>query len=294
LRDPLAHTIKKALAVFFILAISCAALAVPVAPDKVKPEEIVAKHLAAIGPADALTAIKSRVMIGTSTASTGVQSGNIPVEITGPAQFASEGEKVVFAMIFNSKTYPHEKAGFNGEKLTVGILAAGRRSELGDFLVAHSAIFKQGLIGGVLSSAWPLLGSDAKSLKLSYAGTKTVNDRPAHELKMRSVGDLQVSLFFDTETFQHLRTEYKYTIPAPMATVATDSPNMKESHFKLMEDFSDFKTTGSKLTLPHTYKLSLTTESVRGTKSYTWKMNFLQFAFNQPLEAEAFNVAASR
>jgi hypothetical protein len=54
---------------------------------------------------------------------------------------------------------------------------------LDDFLSSHDTIIKQGLMGGVLSSAWPLLSMAAKNPKLSYAGIKKINDRQAHQLK---------------------------------------------------------------------------------------------------------------
>jgi hypothetical protein len=240
-----------------------------------------------------LASIKSRIIVGNARATTRL---NAVKEITGPAQLASEGDKVVLAMIFNSTSYPYEKAGYDGEKLTLALWkTTGKRSALGDFLAAQDAIFKQGLIGGTLSSAWPLLNLSSKNPRLSYSGTKKLNDRQVHELKYsprKGGGSLQISLFFDAETFHHVRTEYQYVISARMGVTPEESVRQQESRFKLEEDFSDFKTEGS-LTLPHTYKLRLTNQVPTGTQVIEWTINFSQFVFDQEIGAEAFNVSAS-
>lgn len=288
MRKPFALMLKRLLAVLSVAAIFSTTLMASPADDKMKLEELVAKHLASIGTPEALAAVKSRVLVGNTMAH--LKLTNTPIEISGPVQFASEGDKVLLAMIFNSNNYSYEKAAYDGSDLTVGVLQSGRRSLLSDFFFAHEAIFKQGLIGGTLSSAWPLLKSDLKSLKLSYAGKKKINDRQAHELKYRNAGDLQVSLFFDAETFQHIRTEYRYNVPAQMGRRPEESAAQKESIYKLTEEFSDFKKTDSNLTLPHTYKLRLQLELPQRTQTLDFDMIFSQFAFNQPVEAAQFNL----
>jgi hypothetical protein len=301
LRKTFAHQRKQLLAVFFILMISSGAVvAAPIPADKMKPEEVVAKHLASIGPADALAAIKSRIMLGNAK----VMSRSSAVrEIVGVAQFASEGDKVLLAMVFNTSGYSFEKAGYDGQKMTVALMeTTGQRSALGDFLLSQDTIFKQGLIGGALSSAWPLLDLTSKQPKLSYAGTKKIDDRQVHELKYsprKGGGNLQISLFFDAETFRHVRTEYQFSVSArmssrPAASVgSTAGTTQLLDRYKLVEDFSDFRTEG-KLTLPHTYKLRLAIDAQDSAKLIEWVMNFSQFAFDQPIEAAAFNVAKTK
>ena len=278
---------KGLLAGFFILIISFGTVAAPIPPDKMKPEEVVAKHLAAIGPADALASVKSVIVIGNARAATRLDAVK---GLTGPAQLASEGDKVLIAMLFNSTAYPYEKASYNGQNLTLSLLPDGKRSILGNFLKTNDAVFKQGLFGGVLSSAWPLLNVTAKNLKLSYSGTKKINDRQVHELKFdpRKSGGMQISLFFDAETFQHVRTEYQYVIAARMGARPEDSISQLESRYKLTEDFSDFKPEG-KLTLPHMYKIRCTIEERNNTQMLEWVLTLAQFAFNEPIDANVFS-----
>jgi len=279
--------------VFFILTLTSAAtVAASLPQDKLKAEDVLAKHLASIGPADALADVKSLIAVGDVKA---VTRTNAVKELMGVSQLGSEGDKVLLALLFNSTTYPFEKAGFNGQNLTAAILPDGKRSILGTFLIDHDAPFKQGLIGGVLSTAWPLLNTGAELPKLSYSGTDKINNRKMHKLKFdpRKSSGLQISLFFDAETFQHVRTEYQYSKSARMGNTPEESISQLESRYKVVEEFSDFKPEG-KLTLPHTYKLRYTIEEQNNTQMLEWTMNFSRFAFNESIDAAAFNVSSGK
>jgi hypothetical protein len=291
---------KRLLAVLFIFIISSSAVATTVPEDKMKPEELVAKHLAAIGPAEALAAAKSRIVVGEAKA---ISRSSAVRDVVGIAQLASDGDRVVLAMLFNTSGYEYEKAGYDGQKMTVSLLpTTGKRTALADFLKSQEAIVKQGLLGGVLSSAWPLLNVSAKNPKLIYSGIKKIEDRPVHEMKYRPSkggGDVQISLFFDAETFRHLRTEYQYSVSArmgarPSGSVAnaTDTGSTTMNRYKLIEDFSDFKTEGQ-LTLPHSYKIRLTVDA-QTSLLLEWHMNFKEFGFNQPIDVAAFDVSVTK
>jgi hypothetical protein len=260
-----------------------------VAADKLTPEELLAKHLASVGSADALAAAHSRIVAGTVQAR--FRLTNTPVELSGPAELASDGKRVLLAMTFNSTNYPHEKAGYDGDKVTVGILTQGGRSLLGNFLTSQPVLLKQGLLGGVLSTAWPLFNLDSSNVKLSYAGTDKINGQLVHKLKYtpRNAGSLGITLYFNADTFQHVRSQYEYVIAARQGTTAEASISQRDSRLRLVEDFSDFQTTGG-LTLPHVYKLQLTIDATR-TQTMEWTINLAQFAFNQQIEPESFNAA---
>lgn len=284
---------KLSSSVFFLVTI-CSVLfgipatsAHPTAADKITPEELLAKHLASVGSAEALAAARSRIATGTVQAR--FRLTNAPVELSGPAELASDGKKVLLAMTFNSNNYPHEMAAYDGEKVTVGILTQGGRSLLGNFLTSQPIVLKQGLLGGVLSSAWPLFSVDSTGVKLSYSGTDKINGQLVHKLKYtpRNAGSLGITLYFNADTFQHVRSQYEYVIAARQGATAEASISQRDSRFKLIEDFSDFQTTAG-LTLPHVYKLQLTIDATR-TQTMEWTLNFAQFAFNQPIEPELFN-----
>lgn len=290
---------KRLLVAFLILFVFCGMAGTRASNplEKMKPEEVVAKHLASIGKPEDLAAAKTRIITGEDKARLKL-SGTLR-EVGGPAQLASDGNRVLLTMLFNSTNYPYEKVAYDGQKLTVAGLPTGGRPPLANFLMTQDVVVKHGLIGGVLSSAWPLMNLDPEKAKLSYAGTDKINGRAVHELKyVPRKGDLKISLFFDAETFQHVRSEYQYTISArmgarPSSSVtgpATDTGSQTMSRYKLTEDFSDFQTTG-KLTLPHVYKIQLVVEAQAQTLEYT--IAFSQFAFDQPIEPDAFTVSGS-
>lgn len=257
---------------------------------KISVEELVAKHLESIGSAKNREAVTSRIIAGTSlvifrTAPTG-QAG-------GKAVLASEGIKSLIGMSFQSPVYPREEFGFNGTGFVAAFVTPGVRSSLGSFLMIHDLVFKQGLMGGTLSSAWPLLDLASRNPRLEYAGTKKINSQSLHELKYspRGGSDLQMSLYFDETTFQHVRTEYRRVVPAPTGERAYGNVQERESRYKMVEEFSNFRLEGG-LTLPHTYKIEFTADSQSGTFLAEWTMNLTQFVFNQKIDPSSFSINA--
>lgn len=261
------------------------------AADKLTLEQLVAKHLESIGTAEARAKVKSRIMIGGVAATFRGQANGT---LDGRAVLASENASNMILMRFGSPEYPHEKVGFDGKNFTVGFTRPGTRTELGNFLETNSIVFRQGLMGGVLSSAWTLANLATAEVKLDYAGTGKVGDRAAHKLRFRprKASDLQVTLFFDAENFRHLRTLYEREVAPRMGGTDIESAQQRETRYKLVEDYSDFRREGE-LTLPHSYSLQYSVDGNVKTLTYSWKINLEQFTFNQPIAVNSFNVAAS-
>jgi len=256
--------------------------------QKLKAEEIIAKHLEAMGGTETLQSVTTRVTGGTVVA-TFKEPGT--AKLGGRAVLASDGPKNVIAMIFQDVTnYPQEKIGYNGRDVSGSYVRPGVRSSLGDFLLAHRGVIKQGIFGGALSQAWPLLDITKSKIKVESGGTTKLGDRQTHQLKLYPSGsDLKVTLFFDAETFRHVRTEYTRSISAQMGTVDT-SARQSETHYKLIEDFSDFKKEGG-LTLPHAYNIHFEILGRQGSFRADWALTLSDFQFNQRIDPTAFDVA---
>jgi hypothetical protein len=282
----------KSLSVATLLATALALLALVVLSEssaqKLKPEEVVVKHLESMGSAKERAAVKTRIISGTSQV---IFRTPPPGQASGRAVLASEGIKNLIGMSFPSPVYPREELGFNGNSFIAAYVTPGARSSLGSFLMTHDLIFKQGLMGGTLSSAWPLLDLTARGAQLEYAGTKKVDNRTLHELKYipHSGSDLKISLFFDQETFQHVRTEYERTIAAPTGSREYSNVQERETRYKMVEEFSEFRKE-SGLTLPHTYKIKLAIDTQNGTFLAEWMISLTQFAFNQPIDPNSFSI----
>ena len=259
--------------------------------QKVTAEEVVAKHLESIGSAKARAAITTRIISGTSQV---IFRTPPPGQAIGRAVLASEGVKSLFGMSFPSPIYPREQLGFNGTSFMAAFVTPGVRSVLGSFLMTHDLIFKQGLMGGTLSSAWPLLDLGVRTSQLEYAGTRKVDDETLHELKYqpRGASDLKITLFFDQETFRHVRTEYQRVIPASMGDRSYTNVQQREISYKMVEEFSLFKPEGG-LNLPHIYRIKLTVDTTNGTFLADWIIKLTQFDFNQKIDQSAFDVSAN-
>jgi len=253
---------------------------------KLTADEIVKKHLASIGTPDALSGVKTRIMTGVGTFTT----KNRPGKIGGPAQFATDGQKIILAMVLNSNDYPFEKIGFDGKDLTTAALPAGGSSPLSEFLKNNKLLVKRGLFGGVLGGGWPLLQRN-KDVKLEAAGTARLGEQNVYKLKVSTSGiaDMTISLYFDAETFRHVRSEYFYRI----SEIMSPNPNRPviigagASSYTLTEDFSDFMKVDD-LVLPLNYIVEYTSDA---GKPLVWTIKFSQTFNNQPLDAAVFNVS---
>ena len=257
--------------------------------QKMKPEEVVARHLESIGTAEDRAAAKTRLILGVTNYNRRGTGGG---SAEGRAVLASKGEKVMVGMRFGIPGYEVESMGYDGNKVTVGYVAPGRRSVLETFIRNHESTFKHRLLGGALSTGWPLLDLAGANAKLEYSGLKKIDNRPVHELKYtpKKGSDLKVSLFFDAETFRHVRTQYDRTVAASIGGGGVDSSaGQSETRYRLVEDYADFKPEG-KLTLPHSYKIQLTINSTGSSINDEWDLTLNQFFFDQPIDDKDFVV----
>ena len=260
-------------------------------PQKMKAEDVIAKHLESIGTAEARAKIKSRIIQGTAIATYRIGGTG---QADGGAVLASQGEKNLISVVYGNQEYPFERMGYDGKILTVSEIKPGIRSTLGKFLMAHDMMFKEGLIGGVLSASWPLADMSTRSAKLKYAGTKKVNDRQAHVLEYNPKNDtgLKTKLYFDAETFQHVRTEYEQRLVQQMPSAPGVTQQQNESISKIVEEYADFKAEEG-LTLPHSYKLQLSIEALNRRTLQDWAFTLTKFNFNIPIEDKEFDVRSS-
>jgi hypothetical protein len=207
----------------------------------------------------------------------------------GQGLIVSDGDKVLLSATFNSPDYPFERIGFDGGRVSARHFRPNVRSPLSNFFLSHEVVFKEGLIGGVLSTAWPLLRLDERKPKLSYAGAGEVAARPAHKLRYapRKGSDLKITLFFDAETFQHVRTEYERTVPAPIGATSSDSVSQRETRYRMVEEFSDFRAEGG-LTLPRAYSIVYTIFSTGTPVDVTWKFDLARLSLGQQIDPKVF------
>jgi hypothetical protein len=259
--------------------------------QKLKVEEIVAKHLESIGIDNNRAAAKNYLFIGGVSFKIPTQP-NPPIE--GRAVFASEADKMLFGLALNATSYQQERIIFDGKKPKIAFVTPGNRSPLGTFLFGEENIIANGLLGGVLFKSWGILNAPETKAKLSLSGTKKIKGTECYvvDYNPRKGSDYAIKLYFDAQTFRHLRTEYKRTISAKIGLKPEDSARQQETRQTMTEDFSNFSTFNN-LTLPQNYTLLLAFNGQNGTIEYQWDINMLQFLFNQKLDANSFNAEAN-
>jgi hypothetical protein len=259
---------------------------VPSFAQKLKPEEIIAKHLDSIGTADARAAAASRMVVG-EVIITFVTKKNQLTQ--GRVVMASEGKKGLIGMTLNAHDYTNEKFVSDGNKASVGFAYMSRRSPLGDFVAANDMMLSHGLLGGTLSTAWPLLNAAGAKGKFSGGSIKKIDGKEVYTLSYSAKGGgADVTLYFDKETFRHVRTEYKTVQSAGIGRTPEQSSGYDETRVKLVEDFSDFRDEKG-LMMPHSYKISYSNSGQGGTSELEWAIILSAFTPNPKLEANTFD-----
>ncbi len=282
---------NRVLTTFFIILSVCSTMAATTLGQKLKPEEIVAKHLESIGSAEARAAAKTRMMVGDASV-VFLSQKNQPT--VGRVVMASAGDKNFFGLTLNAMDYPGEKFSYDGSKARVALPVKNTpRSYLNVFVEAMSPVLRDSLLGGALNSSWVLMDIAAKKPKVGGGGLKKVDGKEYYSLSYSPKGgsDYDVTLFFDKETFRHVRTEYKRTSSAAIGTNPNQSSGFDETRIKIVETFDDFKPQGG-LMLPNTYKFVYSETGQRGTREVEWAYSFNEFAFNQPLDEKTFDIDA--
>ena len=254
--------------------------------QKISVENIVAKHLDSIAGADARAAVKTRVLEGKVQARTTLNSGSL---IKGKTVLASDAERTALQMSFDFVDYTGENINFDGKTVNAAFATTDRRSALGSFTYNFSEIVKGGFFGGALLSSWALIDADKKISKSFYEGKEKIGDREVYVLRVvpRNGSTLNIKMYFDVQSFRHLRTRYhlsQYRSPLISSEV---SSRQSETRYLLIEDFSDFKSVND-LTLPTTYKVTYTLDTYENSQEFEWVLNFSRFAFNSALKPQLF------
>ncbi len=256
--------------------------------QKLKPEEVIAKHIASIAPAEKLATIRSLVAVGEVRVEY-ISQKNQPA--SGRIVIASEGNKLFFGMQLNASDYPQEKIIFDGNKTDVAMVRAGNRTALGNFIQSNSAIVSNGVMAGGLSTSWALLDAAQRGAKISGGSLKKVEGKDAYALSFSPKGssDVDITMYFDALTFQHVRTEYKRTSSASIGRTIDESARNHETRLKVTEDYSDHKDFQG-LIIPHKYKIHYLV-SGQNNVELAWTANLSEFAINQNLDPGTFAIA---
>jgi hypothetical protein len=276
---------------------------------KVTIDELVAAHLKSIGNPDAIKAIQSRIVSG--VAAVKFIQGAAGSWNDGGFLVASEPQRMGLALKFGALEYPGEYFAYDGKDVTVSNIKPGQKSPVAEFVYRNNGLVREGLLGGTLSIAWPLLNLKDRGAELKLTEGK-LDGKPVYEVEYRpkkAIGDLKVKLFFDPENFHHLRTEYKVSHRDDMSATrnvvssaplgagydnGTARPNatimegVANSYYTMIEKFDNFQKAGD-LTLPYSYTIEYEVQGQGTSFVANWNMRSSgQFLNNGKIDSEFF------
>jgi len=279
--------------VFFVAAF--ASILPARADDKLKPEDLVAKHLDSIGTAEARARVNGTRIKGTSSVAVRLCGEG---QVDGQVLMASVDNANLINMTFEVAAFSQEALRFDGKRLATSQLKPGSRTCLAQFFLENEVLFKEGLVGSVLSESWPLLNLAERNPKLEYSGLKKIGDKQLHALKYspHKGSDLKIVLYFDPANFHHVRSDYSRTVyPSEQRRIAgggaalppPQNQQASPTRIEAYEEFADFKAE-SGLTLPHTYKFHLSIQSEVRPAVVDWVFTLNDYSFTSPLDAAEF------
>jgi hypothetical protein len=157
----------------------------------------------------------------------------------------------------------------------------------------QDAVVREGLLGGVLSTAWPLLNLNDRKAKLSFDGVKKMDGQELYELRYRprKSTDLEINLYFDPQTCRHVETTYSYSVSQSLTEGGeTSVARQQQNRYRLTEKFSDFKTVDG-VTLPTHDDIQFSQELQGGHTSLTeWDLKGLDVSSNIAVDPRNFEV----
>jgi hypothetical protein len=280
-------------------------------------DELLAQHLDSIANAQNRAAFKTRVAQGPVEFKILVGGAGV---LDGKAVFVSEGKKFQFMMKLPNNDYRGEQFIFNGDKDSVAFSTSHQtRSSLGSFMFVQDAALHEGLWGGELSTAWPLLNLGERKAKLSFEGLKKVDGQDLYEIRYHphKSTDLDIKLYFDPQTCRHVETIYSYTAgeaipgvspgaggsgpaagtmdnPVPQAfpgqSAETLTARQTPNRYRLTEKFGNFETKDG-ISLPTHYEIQFSMELQNGRTTLSdWDMKGLEISNNVSVDARNFDV----
>jgi hypothetical protein len=282
-----------------VLALMTAAVAMA-GDGRLALEQVLAGHLASIGTPEARAAVKSRIAEGTSS----FKPLNAGGRIDGRATLLSEAQEARLVMKYDRPEYPGEDILTDGSRIQV--YGRPRRSAVAFFLYNQaSPLVTEGLLGGTLSTAWPLLRPDLRSAKLTYNGVKKINGESLHEVRYepKKRTDVDIRLYFSKDDFRHVLTITTLTVSPRLQSGAVEiygenrkyrdarGPDVANAQqqvirHRLEERFSDF-TTVNGLTLPTSFEMRYDVEGQRQSHDL-YTNTFNDVINNVTLDPESF------
>jgi hypothetical protein len=197
--------------------------------DKLSANDIISKHIIAIGGKEALSKIKTRVAIGTAkkdsdAAVTAAIMSEAPNRVSAIYQFEGynwqlsyDGSKPLFRPLFSRAVAP--------------------------VMQKYEDMLTTGTMFNDVSLYNALIAGEAAGVKFEAKGTKKIKGKNCYVVEMKRPKGEAVRMFFDTDTFMWVRTEYGIVrLTKPMSAFTNEVTSKdEETTYDFFVETSDFK-----------------------------------------------------
>lgn len=236
--------------------------------------EIISKHLAAAGGKEAIAKIKSRVAIGTAQKDS---------DAAAPVAIVSETPNRISA-IYQFKEYNWQLT-YDGAK-AIFRPAFSRASSA--IMHKYEDMLATGTMFNGVSLYNVLTESDSEKVKLEAKGTKKIQGRPAYVVELKR-GKQPVRLYFDTETFMWVRTDYgSVRITKDLGRFTNEAASKdEETTYDFYVETSDFKNVDG-VKLPFRLVVAATAPILRQKTAGTIVATINEYRHNIPIDPGMF------
>ncbi len=261
------------------------------AAGEITAEQLIERHLQSLGEPAALANAQSRGFVGISTFE--VILGGVGRPPLGSSMLASEGGKLGISMKYDDREYPGEYFAFDGKEVSVFHISPGVKSPLAQFVYRFDDIIREGLLGGALSTSWALLKIDKRQPRILKYDVREIEGRRLHELTYLpkdGLGNMKIELYFDWETFRHVRTEYLVRIHDDLSLPPAGLSIMEvvpEYRYHLIEKFDNFVEVAG-ITMPQSYSIDYSAEEQNYTFIGRWSMEAKAWIVDKSFDERIF------
>jgi hypothetical protein len=237
--------------------------------------EIISKHLAAVGGKEALTKFKSRVAIGVARKES---------DAATPMAVVSEAPNRVSAF-YRFQDFNWQMTFDGGKPIVRPVLTRANAP----VLRKYETMLATGTMFNNISLYNVLLAGEAEGVKFEAKGMKKIKGRQAYLVVMKRPKADDVRLYFDSETFMWIRTDYgtvQLTKEMGQFTNAAESKD-QESTLDFYVDTSDFKEVDG-VKLPHKLEIVATSPLLKHANVGTIVATINEYRHNVAIDPKMF------
>lgn len=173
-------------------------------------EQLVQCHRRSVGSEQDLAEFKTRLSEGISIASGRIfkAKGHESGSIEGQSSLFSNDHSTTLKLEFDSHFYPFDGFSYDGKEV-VGPTAIGHHfGYLAEFMMSCPDYVSADLVGGILSTTWPVLDLERSRQDFEFLGIEPTEGTEYLVLRCKFPSDAFVKLYFDPRSMQHLMTRY--------------------------------------------------------------------------------------